>query len=378
MEDHRKQRVVVIGAGIVGVNVVDELVSRGWTDITVVEQGPLNLPGGSTSHAPGLVFQTNPSKTMSLFARYTVEKLLSMKCFDQVGGLEVATTPARLEEIKRKQGFAASWGIDARVITPEECLEIYPHLNREMVLGGLHIPSDGLALAARCVQQLISKTREAGVRYLGMTPVTGIQQSNGKVTGVITPNEGTIEADIVVSCAGFWGVEVGAMVGLPIPLLPLAHQYVRTSAVPTLASSGTAGTQTGERLPILRHQDQDLYYRTHGEHYGIGYYGHQPMPVVAASLGATPEDVHHKKMPSRLAFTAEDFDPAWSESKTFLPALKQTEIDDGFNGIFSFTPDGSPIIGQHPTLEGFWVAEAVWVTHSAGVGRCVAEVRKIK
>jgi len=374
MEDHLKQRVVVIGAGIVGVNVVDELVARGWSNITVVEQGPLSLPGGSTSHAPGLVYQTNASKTLTLFARYTVEKFLGLNCFDQVGGLEIATTPERFEEVKRKQGYAASWGIDAKVISAEQCIKLYPHLNPEVVLGGLHIPTDGLALAARCVQQLISKTQEAGVRYLGMTPVTGIQQSDGKVTGVTTQNAGIVEADIVISCAGFWGVEIGAMVGLPIPLLPLAHQYVKTSLVPALSSSRTAGTQTGERLPILRHQDQDLYYRTHGEHFGIGYYGHKPMPITAASLGATPEDVDHKNMPSRLAFTMKDFDPAWTESRKFLPAMQETEIEDGFNGIFSFTPDGSPIIGQHPTLEGFWVAEAVWVTHSAGVGRCLAEV----
>lgn len=77
-------RVVIIGAGIVGTNVADELIQRGWTNITVVEQGPLDLPGGSTSHAPGLVFQTNPSKTMTTFAKYTVEKLLGLDCFNQV------------------------------------------------------------------------------------------------------------------------------------------------------------------------------------------------------------------------------------------------------------------------------------------------------
>ena len=91
------QRVVIIGAGIVGTNLADELVSRGWSNITVIEQGPLSMPGGSTSHAPGLVFQTNPSKTMTLFAKYTVEKLQSLKkdgqnCFNQLGGLEIATT----------------------------------------------------------------------------------------------------------------------------------------------------------------------------------------------------------------------------------------------------------------------------------------------
>ena len=221
-------RVVIIGAGIVGTNLADELVSRGWTNITVVEQGPLNMPGGSTSHAPGLVFQTNPSKPLALFARYTVSKLLSLEedgqnCFNQVGGLEIATTPTRLDEIKRKYGYAATWGIEASLLSPDECLKLYPLLNRDLVLGGLHTPTDGLALATRAVQLLIARTRKAGVRYLGSTPVTGIQQVDNQVTGVITP-AGTIPADIVISCAGFWGVEVGAMVGLSIPLLPLVHQ----------------------------------------------------------------------------------------------------------------------------------------------------------
>lgn len=371
-----EQRVVIIGAGIVGTNLADELVSRGWTDITVVEQGPLDMPGGSTSHAPGLVFQTNPSKSMSLLARYTVDKMISLEkdgqtCFNQVGGLEIATTPARLEELKRKLGWAASWGIEARLISADECHEIYPLLNKDMVLGGLHIPSDGLALAARAVQLLIARTREAGVRYLSSTPVTGIERANGRVTGVTTPN-GTIPADIIVSCAGFWGVEIGAMVGLPIPLLPLAHQYAKTTAVPALA--GRTSQSNGASLPILRHQDQDLYYREHGEQYGIGYYGHRPMPVVASSLGLTPEHVDEKHMPSRLEFTPKDFDPAWKESRELLPALRDSEIADGFNGIFSFTPDGGPIVGQAPNLDGFYVAEAVWVTHSAGVARAVAEV----
>lgn len=369
-------RVVIIGAGIVGTNLADELVSLGWTDITVVEQGPLDLPGGSTSHAPGLVFQTNPSKTMTLLAKYTVGKLLSLEedgqnCFNQVGGLEVATTPERLEEIKRKHGYASSWGIEAHLISPEECLEKYPHLNKDLVLGGLHIPSDGLALAARAVQLLISRTRKAGVQYLGSTAVTGIEKADGHVTGVTTTN-GTVPADIIVSCAGFWGVEIGAMIGLPVPLLPMAHQYVKTTKVPALA--GRNPQPNGASLPILRYQDQDLYYREHGDTWGIGYYGHKPMPIVASSLGPTPEHTDDKNMPSRLEFTEKDFAPAWELSRELLPAMKDSEIADGFNGIFSFTPDGGALVGQAPNLDGFYVAEAVWVTHSAGVAHALAQV----
>jgi glycine cleavage system aminomethyltransferase T/glycine/D-amino acid oxidase-like deaminating enzyme len=372
----KSARVVIIGAGIVGTNLADELTQRGWHDITVVEQGPLDLPGGSTSHAPGLVFQTNASKTMTLFAKYTVEKLLGLEkdgrsCFNQVGGLEVATTPERYEELKRKLGYAQSWGVEARLIDAAECLELYPLLEPELVLGGLHIRSDGLALAARATQLLIERTRAAGVTYLGSTPVIGIEQSAGRVTGVQTP-DGTITADIVVSCAGFWGVEVGAMVGMRIPLLPLAHQYVKTTEIPQLV--GRNELPNGAGLPILRHQDEDLYYREHGAQYGIGYYGHRPMPVVAAALGRTPDPVDEHRMPSRLAFTAEDFEPAWKATQQLLPVTRDAEIADGFNGVFSFTPDGGALVGESPDVDGFWVAEAVWVTHSAGVARAVAEV----
>jgi glycine cleavage system aminomethyltransferase T/glycine/D-amino acid oxidase-like deaminating enzyme len=376
-------RVVIIGAGIVGTNLADELAPRGWTNITVVEQGPLELAGGSTSHAPGPVFQTNPSKTMTEFASYTVDKLLSLSadgvpCFNQLGGLELATTEARLEDLKRKLGYATSWGIDGRLIDPDECEKLWPLLNSgalsdgRQVLGGLYVPSDGLASAARAVQLLISRTREAGVIYLGSTTVTGIEQTGGKVTGVETA-DGVIPADIVVSCAGFWGRELGKMVGMKVPLLPLAHQYVKTTALAEL--KGRNELPNGARLPILRYQDKDLYYREHGDRIGIGSYAHRPMPVDMAELPRVGADeMTDHRMPSRLDFTLDDFLPSWEDSKDLLPALRGAQIEDGFNGIFSFTPDGGPLMGESPDVEGFFVAEAVWVTHSAGVARAMAEL----
>jgi glycine cleavage system aminomethyltransferase T/glycine/D-amino acid oxidase-like deaminating enzyme len=376
-------RVVIIGAGIVGTNLADELASRGWNNITVVEQGPLELAGGSTSHAPGLVFQTNPSKTMTEFASYTVNKLLSLtdggvSCFNQLGGLELATTEARLEDLKRKLGYATSWGVEGRIIDADECEKHYPLLNSgtladgRRILGGLHVPSDGLASAARAVQLLISRTREAGVTYLGSTTVTGISQWGGKVTGVET-SSGVIPADIVVSCAGFWGRELGKLIGLKVPLLPLAHQYVKTTPLKELR--GLNELPNGARLPILRYQDRDLYFREHGDRIGIGSYAHRPMPVDMEQLprvGAAEMSEH--RMPSRLDFTLEDFAPSWEDCQDLLPGLHGAQIQDGFNGIFSFTPDGGPLMGEAPDLDGFFVAEAVWVTHSAGVAKAMAEL----
>ncbi|GAA4889342.1 GcvT family protein [Actinomycetospora straminea] len=373
-------RVVVIGAGIVGANLADELTARGWTDVTVLDQGPLPLAGGSTSHAPGLVFQTNASKTMSEFASYTVEKFLGLGrvlgdgdgawCFNQVGGLEVATTPERLADLHRKQGWATARGIPAEVVDVDACVRLHPLIDPSRILGGLHTPTDGLAKAARAVTALMRRAASRGAVFRGSTRVTGVAQQGGRVTGVET-DQGLVPADIVVSCAGFWGQAIGDMVGMRVPLLPLAHQYVVTGQVPDLVGQGDE--QVEARLPILRHQDQDLYYREHHDRIGIGSYAHRPMPVSLAELPET-DDVTEARQPSMLPFTEEDFAPQWEESRLLLPSLHDAKVDSGFNGVFSFTPDGGPLIGESPDVAGFWIAEAVWVTHSAGVARSVAQL----
>ncbi|MYW93247.1 FAD-dependent oxidoreductase [Amycolatopsis rubida] len=358
-------RVVIIGAGIVGANLADELTLRGWTDVTVLDQGPLPLTGGSTSHAPGLVFQTNPSKAMTEFAGYTVRKLLDLGCFEQVGGMEVASTPARWEDLKRKHGWATSWGVEARLIDPDECVRRWPMLDRNQIFGALYVPSDGLAVASRAVDELIKRASSRGARFVGSTRVTGIEQANGHVTGVET-HAGAVPADIVVSCAGFWGREIGEMAGLTVPLLPLAHQYAKTGQLAELAGADPVRPA----LPILRHQDQDLYFRQHGDRLGIGSYAHRPMPV---DKFAEPGEITASAMPSMLPFTEEDFAPSWEESKLLLPALGRTKAEEGFNGIFSFTPDGGSLVGESSDVRGFWIAEAIWVTHSAGIAKAVAE-----
>src|SRR3712207_7519336 len=167
-------RVVIIGAGIVGANLADELTARGWDRVTVVDQGPLPLTGGSTSHAPGLGFQTNASKTMTAFASYTVEKFLGIDvdgawCFNQVGGLEVATTPERLADLHRKQGWATSWGVESQVVDVDERVRLHPLVDRDRVPGGLHIPTDGLAQASRGVVALARRAAPRGARFRGAT-----------------------------------------------------------------------------------------------------------------------------------------------------------------------------------------------------------------
>lgn len=371
-------RVVIIGAGIVGANLADELVQLGHTNTLVIEQGPLNLPGGSTSHAPGLVFSSNPSKSMTAFAQYTIEKLTSLVGADgrgsflPVGGLEIATTEARLQDLHRRAGWNRSYGVQAEVIEAADCLKKFPMLNPEKVLGGLFTKNDGLALASKGTSLVIERAQAAGVEFRDGTVVTDIEQSGGKVTAVIC-GEDRFEADIVVSCAGFWGPNIGKMVGTPIPLLPLGHQFAWTTPAPSLA--GINEQPAGATRPILRYQDGDLYYREWGDRIGIGSYAHRPMPVDLDTLARyAPNEITEERMPSSLAFTPEDFAAEWEATQELLPDLRNTQIQRGFNGIFSFTPDGGSLVGESREVDGFFVAEAVWVTHAPGIARAVAQL----
>ncbi|MQA02011.1 MAG: FAD-dependent oxidoreductase [Streptosporangiales bacterium] len=362
-------KVVIIGAGVVGAALADELTARGCTDVTVLDQGPLFATGGSSSHAPGLVFQCNGSKAMTEFASYTVRKIAGLEldgkpCFHSVGGLEVATTPERLAELHRRRGWLEAWGVESRLLDPAECVQHYDLLDRELVYGGLHTPSDGILKAVWAVEAQARAAIARGAQFIERREVLDVLTTGGRVTGVRT-DAGDVPADVVVCCAGIWGPKVARMVGMTLPLTPLAHQFAWTSQVPALTG------QTAEVMrPILRHQDHDLYYRERGDLMGIGYYGHRPMPLTADDL--VPYD-DAEIMPSVLRFTDQDFEPAWTESQRLLPSLSEAKVDEGMNGVFSFTPDNMPLIGESTQAAGFWVAEAVWVTHSAGVAKAVAE-----
>ena len=365
-------KVVILGAGIVGASLADELTARGWTDVTVLDAGPLPAAGGSSSHAPGNVFQTNPVKVMTDFARYTVAKLSSLPwqggpCYLPVGGLEVASTPERVAELQRRHGFATSWSLPgARLLDAEETAKTWDLLDPARVLGSLYVPDDGVAKPVRAIAAQLDRASERGATVRGGCEVLDIRTANGRVSGVIT-GDGTVEADLVVCCAGIWGPKLTALVDLALPLTPLAHQFAWIAPLAALSGHTAEATR-----PILRHQDHDLYYRENGTALGIGYYGHRPMPVSPDAIAPWATGEGHE-MPSVLPFTPADFAPAMAETARLIPCTEGIELARPFNGLFSFTTDNLPLLGRHPSLDGFWVAEAVWITHAGGVAAAMAE-----
>ncbi len=362
-------QLVVIGAGIVGCSTVYHLAQMGWRDIVVLEQGPLFETGGSTSHAPGLVFQTNFSKMMTDLAMYTVNlyselELDGQPCFYSVGSMEVAYTRERWEDLKRKVGAARSWRLEAELISPEEAADKIPLMDPKVIHGAYYVPSDGIAKAVRAAETMANAAKERDATFYGNMTVTGIEVVDGRVRAVLT-SEGRIETEMVLVCAGIWGPRVGRMAGVPIPLTQMQHLYTRTAPLPELAG------ETREAVhPILRHQDYAMYFRQQADCYGVGSYKHEPLLVDPESILSHKEA---KVTPSIMAFTPEHFEVAHAAAIELLPALRGAELTYKINGMFSFTPDGMPVLGESLDVRGLWVAEAVWITHGGGVGRVVAE-----
>ncbi|WOF23464.1 FAD-dependent oxidoreductase [Microbacterium betulae] len=377
-------RVVIVGLGVVGSALADELTLRGIADVTVFDQGPLYVTGGSSSHAPGFVFQTTADRTMTRLAARTLDKLDGVRLDGQwlvkrVGGLEIATTPERLHDLRRRHGLASSWGVPSSLVDADECARLWPGLDPASVLGGFLTPTDGVVKSVPAVRWQAERAADRGARIVGSTRVVGIARKGGRVTGVeVVPVPSRdaapehVPADVVVSCAGLWGPGISRdVLGFELPMQPMEHGFGHSGPVPSLAGRNTPLDETSR--PMLRHQDFSLYLREYVDRIGVGAYNHRPIPLEQSQIASADEFAATGVHPAMHPLTWDDFAPSWEEARRLLPELRDVAFDTGFNGIFSFTPDGGPLLGPVPGTEGVWLAQAVWVTQSAGVAQVMAD-----
>src|SRR5262245_43702356 len=132
-----KAKVVVIGAGIVGNSMAWHLARLGWRDIVLLEKGTLPSPGGSTGHASNFIFLTDHSKEMTAFTLDSVKQYQELGVFTQTGGIEVARTPERMQELTRRVTSSKSWGIEpVELLTPEQVEAKIPFLDEAVILCG--------------------------------------------------------------------------------------------------------------------------------------------------------------------------------------------------------------------------------------------------
>jgi glycine cleavage system aminomethyltransferase T/glycine/D-amino acid oxidase-like deaminating enzyme len=364
-----KAKVVVIGAGIVGNSVAYHLARLGWRDMVQIDKGPLPNPGGSTGHASNFIFPVDHTREMALLTFDSVKQYKEMDVFTQCGGIEVARTEERMQELHRRMSSAKSWGIDGcAILTPEECVEKVPYMDPSVIIGGFWTPTVGVVDSLRAGTIMREKAQEMGaLQSLPETEVLDILTEDGVIKGVET-TRGTIEAEYVVICVGLWGPRLARMAGASIPLTPAVHQMIDIGPAPRFADA-----KGDIEYPIVRDMDTNMYERQHGSGLEVGSYAHR-------ALLYDPEDVPSNEeaqlSPTEFPFTPEDFELQYEQALELMPEIVGDETVGqkyAINGLLSLTPDGYPVLGETPEVKNLWSACAVWIKEGPGVGRAIAE-----
>jgi glycine cleavage system aminomethyltransferase T/glycine/D-amino acid oxidase-like deaminating enzyme len=362
-------RAVVIGCGIVGNSVAYHLGRLGWRDIVLLDKGPLPNPGGSTGHASNFIYLVDHSKEMTALTIESVNQYKEMGVFTQSGGIEVARTKERMQELTRRMASARSWGIEpVSLVTPAEVKRLVPYIDESIILGGFYTPGVGVVDSLRAGTLMRERGQSAGaLAVAAKTEVIGIDVEHGRVRRVRT-TAGDIEAETVVITCGVWSPRVGRMAGASVPLTPAVHQMIDVGPVPRFA-----GAKSDIEFPIVRDMDTNMYERQAGGDLEIGSYAHRPILY-------DPEDIPSLEQaalsPTEFPFTQADFELQMQHALELMPEIVGDEkvgVKYAINGILSLTPDGMPILGESPDVRGLWSAAAVWVKEGPGTGKALAE-----
>jgi glycine cleavage system aminomethyltransferase T/glycine/D-amino acid oxidase-like deaminating enzyme len=364
-----KAKAVVIGSGIVGNSLAYHLAELGWRDIVLLDKGPLPNPGGSTGHASNFIFPVDHSKEMTALTQDSVRQYKEMGVFTESGGIEVARTEERMQELRRRMSSAQSWGVEpVSIVTPAEIKEMVPFIDESVIVGGFYSPGVGVVDSLRAGTIMRERAQEMGALTVqANTEVLDIVVEEGRVRGVKT-TRGDIDAEIVVIACGVWSPKLAKMAGASIPLTPAVHQMIDVGPVPRFLDS-----KTHIDYPIVRDMDTNMYERQDGQGLEIGSYAHRPILHDPEEIPSVEEAA---LSPTEFPFTQADFEQQMEHALELMPEIVGDEsvgVKYAINGLLSLTPDGLPILGETPEVKGLWSCAAVWVKEGPGIGKAVAE-----
>ncbi len=358
-------RAVVIGGGVGGASIAYHLTELGWQDVLLVDRS--ELTSGSTFHSAGLVGQLRSSVSLTRMMMYGAELYRRLGAetgvdpgWHEVGSLRLASSDERMQELRRQEGWAHTFGLPLEVISTEAARARFPLFDPAGVLGAAFIPTDGHLDPTNLTLALAEGARRRGAEIRTNTRVTGIDVQNGRVRGIQTQEHGSIAADVVVNAGGIYANQIGRMAGVEVPIVPFAHQYLLTKPV----EGGSVD------LPTMRDPDRLVYFR--GEAGGglvMGGYERNPAPWAVED--GPPADFNHQLLPDDW----ERFEQLAENAFGLVPVLQTAEVVTMINGPEAFTPDGEFILGESD-VRGFFVAAgfcAHGIAGAGGIGKVMAD-----
>jgi glycine cleavage system aminomethyltransferase T/glycine/D-amino acid oxidase-like deaminating enzyme len=360
-------RVVVVGGGIAGASIAYHLTELGERDVLLADRS--EVTSGSTFHSAGLVGQLRADPTLTRMNMYSVELYRRLQRTDhapswvECGGLRLASSRERLAEIRRQIGWARAVGLPIEEVSAAQAQQLFPLLSPEGVLGAAYLPTDGYVDPSQLCYALVNLARDSGAMIRPHTRVWAIDTDRGRVTGVHT-DRGPVECEVVVNCGGMFAAEIGRMVDVRVPVVPMSHQYLVTEGF----------FERGDcPLPTLRDPDLLVYYRQELDGLVMGGYERHCAPWTASAqhYDAVPADFNGRLLP-------EDWDrflEIIENSQRRVPMLADVGVRKLINGPEAFTPDNEFCLGE-TEVGGFFVAAGLCahgIAGAGGIGKVMAE-----
>jgi 4-methylaminobutanoate oxidase (formaldehyde-forming) len=364
-----RARCVIVGGGVGGTSIAYHLAGLGWDDVVLLDRS--QLTSGSTFHSAGLVGQLRGSVSVTRMMMYSVElyrRLAAETEFDpgwvECGGIRLASSEERMEELRRQAGWAKTFGLPMELIGPAEAQELFPLMSTDGVLGGAYLPTDGYLDPSQLTYALADGARRGGCRIFTNTRVTGIDVRAGRVGGVQT-DRGVIEAEVVVNAGGMYAAEIGRMAGVRVPIVPMSHEYLVTQPFRT--------RDPANPLPTLRDPDLLVYYREEGGGLVMGGYERRSAPAFLDPDGIDriPPDFNGRLLEEDWDRLEEIVD----NSRRRVPVMDEIKVTKLINGPEAFTPDNEFCLGE-TEVRGLFVAAgfcAHGLAGAGGIGKVMAE-----
>ena len=356
-------QVVVIGGGVVGASVLYHLTKEGWTDVVLVERK--ELTAGSTWHAAGGMHTLNGDPNVARLQQYTVnlykeiEKESGQNCGIHLpGGLQLADTPERLDWLRMAQARGRYLGMHMEMISMKEAKELNPLLEEKYFVGALFDEDEGSVDPYGVTHAYAICAKNRGAEVYTNTWVTGLSQRQDGTWDVITDKDHVIHAEHVVNAGGLWAREVGRMCGLELPVLAMEHHYLMTEPMDEVIEYNK---KHGRELPHMIDFAGEIYARQEGQSILLGTYEQDNRPWAAKE---TPWDFVFQLLPHDLDRISDELERGFAH----FPAVGRAGIKKFVNGPFTFSPDGTPLVGPIKGMKGMWSACAVMAGLSQGGG----------
>ncbi len=359
-------RVVVIGGGAMGTSLIYHLAQLGWNDVVLVEKN--ELTAGSTWHAAGLCTHYAHNLTIMNLRAHSVRlyrELLERDTgqpvsFHACGALRVTRHPDRLDEFRQVQGIGRFAGFDFHILTPAELKDRYPLAAIDDLIGAIYEPLDGHVDPSQATHAMARGARDRGAEVYRNTCVTAIRQ-NARREWIVETDRGAITAEHVVNAAGTWCREIGGMMGVDLPVVPMLHQYLVTDRIDAFAALDA-------ELPMIRDPDESWYLRMERDGVIIGPYEPDGKPW---AIDGVPPEFGMELLDPDLDAIAE----IAARAMRRVPAAADGGIKRVVHGPITFTPDANPLIGPAFGLDNAWLltGSSMGVMEGGGAGRFLAE-----